>query len=676
MENKEQALRITAYLILTSIIFLALISRLFYLQVIETQQFQQLSESNRTRVISSPARRGDILDKKGKLLATSKPVFSIRYTPDTSNNAEVMAAKLEKLLEDPDITKESILKTIKENPRKYVPVEIARLPWGEEGWETVSRLEENRRDLPGISIEEQPLRVYPNGSLAGHILGYVGKINEEELEENKKYEYSIQDWIGKTGVERFAELIRYENSTVVGLRGKDGVRQVEVDVQNRRVQELTSIPPTPGYNVVLTIDADLQKVMEASMDQLIADLRKSFPKANAAGAVLLDVRTGAILASVSRPSINPNDFVDGSYPDKSDYYNDPEKKPMLNRVFQGAYPPGSTFKLIPGMAALEAGVKVTDTVSCKGAYWRPPYIKCTAAHGTVDFYKAVAKSCNTYFQEMGRRAGIDGIAKVAEEFGLGQKTDTLGILNETSGILPSPEWKKALYEPIIEKKYEEKRKELEKEYDAILSAAKEGKEKDSALSKYEEKLRVLEAQHKIDYNFYTKWQAFETYNTSIGQGSNNYTVIQLANYIATIANGGTRYRPYLVDRIVSPSGKIVQQYKPEALNKVSVSQKNLASVRLGMKSVTEPGGTASSIFSGFPSSIGAGAKTGTAQTGRAGDKKDADFHGVFVAFAPYEKPEIAFAAVVEYGEHGSTSGGKVARAVFDEYFGLTGNKEE
>lgn len=201
-------------------------------------------------------------------------------------------------------------------------------------------------------------------------------------------------------------------------------------------------------------------------------------------------------------------------------------------------------------------------------------------HGTVDFYKAVAKSCNTYFQEMGRRAGIDGIAKVAEEFGLGQKTDTLGILNETSGILPSPEWKKALYEPIIEKKYEEKRKELEKEYDAILSAAKEGKEKDSALRKYEEKLRVLEAQHKIDYNFYTKWQAFETYNTSIGQGSNNYTVIQLANYIATIANGGTRYRPYLVDRMISPSGKIVQQYKPEVLNKVSVSQKNLASVRL------------------------------------------------------------------------------------------------
>lgn len=676
MDNKEQALRITVFLVLVSLAFVALISRLFFLQIVETQQFQQLSESNRTRIISIPARRGDILDKNGKLLATSKPVFSIQYTPSqTDDDIEVIAKRLEELLKDPDITKESIIKTIKENPRRYVPVEIARLPYGDQGWETVSRLEENRRDLPGISIEEQPLRVYPNGPLAGHILGYVGKINEEELEKNRQYEYGIQDWIGKTGIERFAELVRYEKGTVIGLRGKDGVRQVEVDAGNRKIQELTSIPPTPGHNVVLTIDADVQKAMETSMDALIADLQKSNPKAMAASAVLLDVKTGAILAAASRPTINPNDFVDGSYPEKSDYYNNPGKKPMFNRVFQGTYPPGSTFKMITAMAALEAGVSPSNTVTCRGAYWNPPYIKCWGVHGTVNMEKAIARSCNTYFQEAGRRAGIDNIAKVAKEFGLGEKTETLGILNETEGILPSPQWKKALYEPIIEKKYEEKRKELEKEYEDVLAKAK-GKERESALRDYEEDLRILEAQHKIDENFYTKWQPFETYNTSIGQGSNNYTVIQLANYVATLANNGTRYRPYLIDRVVSPTGKVVQKYKPEILNKVSVSQEHMEVVRKGMKAVASPGGTAYSIFSHFPANIGVAAKTGTAQTGRAGDRKDRDFHGAFVAFAPYDHPQVAFAAIIEYGEHGGTSGGRIAAAVFEEYFGLTGKKAE
>lgn len=676
MDNKEQALRIKVYLVLVSIVFLALISRLFYLQIIQTQQFEQLSERNRTRLITIPARRGDILDRNGELLAASKPVFSILYTPSEGDDLENVAAKLESFLNDPNITKESIIKTVNEHPRKYASVEIARLPYGEEGWETVSRLEENRRELPGISIEEQPIRLYPNGALAGHILGYVGKINEKELEANRQYQYGMQDWIGKTGVERFAELVRYEKGTVIGLRGKDGVRQVEVDAGNRRIQELTSISPTPGHNVVLTIDIDLQKAMETSMDALIADLQKTNRKAMAAAAVAIDVKTGAILAAASRPTIDPNDFVDGSYPEKKEYYNNPGKKPMFNRVFQGTYPPGSTFKMITAMAALESGVKPMDRISCHGAYWRPPYIRCWQVHGTVNLERAIARSCNTYFQEMGRRAGIDNIAKVASEFGLGQKTNTLGIITESGGVLPSREWKKALYEPIIEKKYKEKRKELDEEYADALAKAKDEKEKDSALRKYQERLRIQEAQHKIDLNFYTEWQPFDTYNTSMGQGSNNYTVIQLANYVATIANGGTRYRPYLVDRVVSQSGQVVQKYKPEVLNKVSVSQENIALVREGMKAVTSPGGTAYSIFKHFPSNIGVGAKTGTAQTGRTGDRKDKDFHGVFVCFAPYEDPEIAFAAIVEYGEHGGTSGGKIASAVFEEYFGLNEKKAE
>jgi len=676
MEKKEQARRLNVFVVLLVVIFAALISRLFYLQVIQNQQFQQLSESNRLRLITIPARRGDILDKKGRVLATSEPVFVILFTPSDNIDADSVAAKLADVIGDPEITKESILETIKQQTRKYAPVEIARLPYEAKGWEVVSRLEENRMFLPGVSIEEYPQRIYPNGPLAGHILGYVGKINEQELEENRQYQYGIQDWIGKSGVERFAELIRYDQGNVIGLRGKDGVRQVEVDASNHRIQELTSIEPVSGHNVVLTIDTDLQKTMEESMDAVIADLQKTNPKAMAAAAVLIDVKTGAILAAASRPSINPNDFVDGSYPEKKDYYNNSAKKPMFNRVFQGTYPPGSTFKMITGMAALESGVKPSERVTCRGRYWIAPYIKCWSVHGTVDFYKALGGSCNTYFQEAGRRAGIDKVSEIAREFGLGEKTNTLGVLNESSGTLPEPQWKRDLYDPIVEKQYEEKRKQLEEELANTLSGLKNEEEKKEARKKYENKKAILEAQYKIDYKFYTTWQPYDTFNTSIGQGSNNYTVIQMANYVATIANGGNRYRPYLIDRVVTPSGQVVQQYKPELLNKVSVSQENLAVVRRAMKTVTDPGGTSYSLFKDFPPNIGVAAKTGTAQTGRTGDRKNKDFHGTFVAFAPYDNPEIAFAAVVEYGESGGGSGGYIAKAVFEEYFGLNKNKPQ
>ena len=676
MEKKDQFLRISIYLTIVVIIFLALMSRLFYLQIVQNQQFKQLSENNRTRLIPVPARRGDILDSHGKVLATSKPVFAVLLTPSDEMDLDKTATRLAQLIADPEITAAKIIDTVNSHPRKYVPVEIARLPWGEKGWEVVSRIEEHRRELPGISIEEQPLRYYPNGDMAGHILGYVGKINENELEENRQYKYDIQDWIGKTGIERFAELVSYENGTVVGLRGKDGVRQVEVDADNRRIQELTAIPPTPGYDVYLTINADLQRAMEKSMDEEIARLKESNPKAMSGGAVLLDVKTGAVLAMASRPVINPNDFVDGSYTDKKDYYGDPEIKPLFNRVVQGTYPPGSTFKLITGMAALEAGVDPNATVTCKGAYWRPPYIGCWKVHGTVDFYEAVQGSCNTYFQEAGRRGGIDRIAQVGEEFGLGQKTGTLGILNEAAGTLPSSQWKEALYRPIIEKKYADRRETLKKEYDAKLGAEADADNKDKLQHEYENRLKILEAQYDIDMRFYTSWQPFDTYNTSIGQGSNNYTIMQMANYVATLANGGRRYRPYLVDRIVSPSGKVVKRFGPEVQAEASVTQENMAHARKGMRMVAEPGGTAYFLFSQFPPHIAVGAKTGTAQTGRSGDKKDKDFHGLFIAFAPYDDPEVAFAGIIEYGEHGGTSAGRVAKAVFEEYFGLNKGAEE
>lgn len=675
MEKKESVMRIKVFTVILIVMFSGLIGRLFYLQVIEQQQFQQLSENNRLRLISTPARRGDILDKDGEMLATSKPVFAVLFTPSDNIDVEAVAGRLETILDDPEITKESIIETINKQNRKYVPVEIARVPYEENGWETVARLEENRMELPGVSIEEHPIRIYPKGELAGHVIGYVGKINETELEENRQYQYGIQDWIGKTGIERYAELVKYDQGTVVGLRGNDGVRQVEVDAGNRKVQELTSIEPVSGHNVVLTIDSDLQEAMENSMDQVIASIRRSNPKAKAAAAVAIDVKTGAILAVASRPAINPNDFVDGSYPEKQDYYNSADK-PLFNRVFQGTYPPGSTFKPITGMAALEAGVSPAFRVNCSGAYWHAPYIKCWSVHGSVDYRRAMGGSCNTYFQEAGRRAGIDRISQIGKEFGLGEKTNTLGVITESGGTMPSAQWKKELYEPIVKKNYDEKREQLEEDLANALKGVKDEAAEEKARQDYDNKLKTLEAEYKRDSNFYTSWHAFDTYNTSIGQGSNNFTVIQLANFVATLANGGNRYRPYLVDKVESNTGNVVQQYEPELLNKVSVSPENIAITKRAMKAVTDPGGTSYSIFSHFPSNIGVAAKTGTAQTGRTGDRKDRDFHGVFLAFAPYDNPEIAFAAIVEYGQSGGGSGGLIARDVFEEYFGLNQNQAE
>ncbi|NLO89254.1 MAG: penicillin-binding protein 2 [Clostridia bacterium] len=676
LKKREQDLRLTVYFVLVVLVFFLLVSRLFYLQIIQNQQFMQLSESNRLRLIQIPARRGDILDSKGNIVATSVPVFSVFITPSEDLDLESIAHKLSNIIDDPDITAENIIETVEKQTRKYEPVEIARLHWGEKAWEIMAKLEENRQELPGVSIEERPMRYYPHGELLGNILGYVGKISEDELEKYSMYKYSMQDWIGKTGIERFAELIRYEDGRVIGLKGQDGVHQIEVDANNRKIQELVAISPTPGYNVVLTIDLELQRALEEAMDEVIADVKKKNPKAMAGGAVVLDVKTGKILAAASRPTVNPNDFVDGSFAEKKDYYNDPKKRPLYNRVFQAQYPPGSTFKLVTAMAALEKGVNPKESLTCKGAYWKPPYIKCWNVHGRVNLYSAIGESCNTYFQEAGRRAGIDKMVEIAKEFGLGEKTNALGIINESSGLLPSPQRKKEQYQPIIENKYRTELEALEEEYKNMLEKAESAEEQEKIKRNYENRKRILEAQYKIDLNFYTKWQPFDTYNTSIGQGSNNYTIIQLANYVATIANGGKRYRPYLIDKVLSPDGKVVQEYKPELIKEVSVSDTTLAHVRRGMKAVTEPGGTAYFLFKDFPSHIGVGAKSGTAQTGRSGDRKNKDFHGVFVAFAPYDNPQIAFACIIEYGESGGGSAGRVAKAVFEEYFGLKEKEKE
>ena len=683
MEDSKKQLKakLKVYFVLVLLIFLSLVSRLFFLQVVNAEVYQTKSDGNRIRTLTIPARRGDILTRDGKVLATSKPVYTISVSH--LNNQELekqVAQRLESLLPELDISSEAILEKLSQHYRRYEPMEILKLPWGENALEIISRIEERRGELPGVVIQSEPMRYYPEGPLAGHLLGFVGQINEKELETYREYKYDINDKIGKMGLEKAFELWFDEENREAGLRGQKGAQQVEVNAGHRIVRELpVTISAMPGSNLRLTIDYKLQKVMEEKMNEVIENIRQNQnPKARAGAAILLDVRTGAILAMSSKPEMNPNDFVDGSFSQKADYYNDPQLKPTFNRAIQAVYPPGSTFKPITAMAALESGkMKASDPpIYDSGAYWKAPYIKCWQAHGWVNFYQAIARSCNTFFQYAGEKAGIEHISRVAREFGLGETTGLKDLGGEAKGVLPTPEWKKELNSILVEAKYAKEREKMEEKYEEMFKSAESSEEKERLMKSRQQEERVLEARYKIDLKFETTWHPFDTYNTSIGQGSNSYSVLQLANYTATLANGGRRYRPYLVDQIIAGDGRILYQSKPEIIKEVDVSLQSIEETRLGMLQVTQPGGTAWSLFRHFPDHIKVAAKTGTAQTGLRGDDRKKDFHGVFIAFAPYDNPEIAFAGVIEYGQSGSGSAGLVAKALFEEYFGIYRDQEE
>ncbi|WP_369397260.1 penicillin-binding transpeptidase domain-containing protein [Syntrophomonas palmitatica] len=413
------------------------------------------------------------------------------------------------------------------------------------------------------------------------------------------------------------------------------------------------------------------------MEQNLQRLQQQNPKAKVASAVVLNVKTGEVLAMASSPALNPDDWKGNFKPELTDYYipqgsYDPMKPGALsNRAIQSTYPPGSTFKPITGMAALEMGVMdpLHDLVNCSGSYWVAPFIKCTGVHGNVSYYNALAVSCNTYFQEMGRRAGKDEIIHVASEFGLGSRTG-IDLPYEEKGLLPTAAWKKEIGTALLKRKYERLFKELDRKYANLMLDAADAEERQKLERKKDAEKAQLEAERKIDYNFNTNWQPYNTFNMSIGQGDNDYTVIQLANYAATIANGGFLMKPHVVKKIVSHEGKVLKIIKPEVVHEVDISPLSIAETKRAMLAVTQPGGTAYSLFSHFPADIQVGAKTGTAETGRSGDNPRKEYHGVFIAFAPVDNPQIAMAAVVEYGNAGYASAGYLVRDVFEQYFGV------
>jgi len=491
--------------------------------------------------------------------------------------------------------------------KKYMPIRLKT----NVDFETVARIEEKR--LPGVVIEVEPIRNYIYGSEAAHIFGYVGEISKNELEALKDKGYRAGDLVGKMGLEKVLEPY---------LKGTNGGKQVEVNAFGKPIKVLGEIPPVPGDTIILTIDSELQRVAEKALqDQLLklqTDKIKPFPNAKRGAVVVLNVKTGEVLAMASVPSFDPNMFARGlTAKEWEDLSNNP-LKPLVNIAISETYPPGSVFKMITAIAALENNItNEKETIYDRGVYWTilPKKDWKPGGHGVVNMIKAIAESCNIYFFEMGRRLGIDLIEKYAKMFGLGQITG-IELPGEKAGVVASREYKEKTFK---------------------------------------------KAEDKI-------WYPAETLDAAIGQGYHQFTPLQIACYISAIANEGYWMKPYIIKSIVDANGRTVFDSKPEIAGKVNVSKKTFEIVKQGMRGVVSPGGTAYGVFSNFPIPIAA--KTGTAQW----DLKKAP-HGWFVTFAPYDNPEIAIAVFIEQAGSGGSTGGPVARAILEEYFHLNSNAD-
>jgi len=693
-ERKPYIHRILGLGLIVVLVFSILGFNLWHLQIDRGSYFAAKAQGNVMKLVKVTPTRGDIVDRNGKLLVTSVPQFVLNLdvldlkqsnSKDWKDVVRRLAVYIKPYWPIPNQTVESITIDILANSQnhqweRYRPVAILdKVP------QTLqASIAEHQEELPGVSVEAIPVRDYRKTVLAGQLLGFVREIKDaEEIAYFNKnsdaqaanFVYSQGDSVGKDGVERSYDF---------WLRGVEGVQQVEVDNSARPISKKMIKPSKAGKTVQLTIDADLQKVVADSLDGVIAGIQKDNPKAKAGAAVVIDVKTGKILAMVSRPTMDPNELTGSISQAVSDKYFTNKVSPAasVNRALSGVYPPGSVFKMVTGMAALKLNMttpyeQIIDKKSSLGNIESQQ--QGTSEWGSNEFlnvnlYKALAKSSNIYFQVMGRRAfeaNPETIKQIANEFGLGVKSG-IDLPNESIGTAPSAEWKKAYFGPKYVKIRDEKLAKIESDYAPQLAKASDAKAKQKLQTAKDSQVYQVNAEYQQNVSDFVDWKVYDSYNNSIGQGYNSYTPLQLANYTATIVNGGKHFRPYIVNKLLDPTtGKTFQETQPKVLNSVSVSPEILDHIKQGMRAVVtgsgNNAGTAQGIFRDLPEFTG-GAKTGTAQVGNIYTDLGQVYNGVFVAFAPYDDPQIAFAGVVEFGEHGGSTAGNVAKAAFMKYF--------
>lgn len=572
-------------MIISVLVIAVLIGRAAYLQIYQGEYYAGLADGNRIRIVPSMAPRGTFYDRNGELLVTNRPGFSVSLLPLTAPISDDVIARLSDLLKVPtDEIKTKIAGHSGFNP---IRIKTDVTP------DIVSIIEEQKSQYPGVVIEVTPIRDYILKQEGAHTFGYVSEINDTELEKMKDEGYKSGDIIGKFGIEKI-----YDKE----LRGENGGQQVEVDVSGKPVQILGRKEPVPGDDLELTIDIKLQQAAEKAVDEQLTQIG-----AHAAAAVVMNPQTGEILAMVSRPAFDPNLFAHGISSKDWNQLNNNPYHPMDNKTITGEYPPGSTFKIVTGTAALTEGVVTPDEqIFDSGHHWIIPKGNADGeALGWLNFRSALAHSDNVYFYEMGNRLGIDRLEKYARMFGLGAKTG-IDLPYEASGLVANRRYK-------------------EKNFD-------DG-----------------------------EWYLSETFDAAIGQGFNLVTPLQAAMVMGEIAADGKRYKPHVVNRIIAPDGSVVKDFQPELLSQLDVPEEDIKLVQDGLHDVTKYG-TAASSFRGFTVDIAG--KTGTAENSQGRD------HGWFVAYAPFDNPNVVVAVIVENGGYGSQSAVPIGRKILEAAFGL------
>lgn len=681
INKKSINFRYNTITIFTYLIGIILIVQLFNLQIVHGAKYREESNTRLTRESTLEATRGEILDRSGNVLVSSSQKFNLElYKSKIDTNAlNDSILKIIQVLEKYNVSYVDSF-PIKIDPFEYTIVDTNLSNWKsnngidenataeetfykfkdkykiqntdiseirkiiairyaivQEGYsstksltiakdiprEAVAEFSEEGDEFPGINISVQPVRQYKQGTLASHILGYASKIGSEEYQK-KKDEYNQNDIIGKTGIEAVFE--KY-------LKGKNGTKQIDMAVDGTITAEVVEKEAVAGSNVVLTIDSQLQKIAEEALKDNIEKIKnggfgKSYD-AKGGSCVVMNVKTGEVLAMASYPDYNPQSFADGISNEEWKSYNENKSYPLLNKCIQSSYEPGSIFKMVTAIAGLESGnISLTEKINDTGVYkkygaeWKCwYYTDYHRGHGYLNVIGAIEKSCNFFFYETADRMGIDTLDKYATYFGLGKKTG-IELPSETAGTLASKDYAKSIK---------------------------------------------------------GSWNPGDTINAAIGQGYNKFTPLQMTKYISMIANGGNNVNVSIVKTIQNADGTEVSkdeinEYVKEKLGLTEENTENITlnkdyvnAVREGMKSVTSgESGTAYVRFKDF--NIKVGGKTGSAEAGKDANGNDI-VNAWFAAFAPYDDPEIAVVVMVENGGHGNYTA-EAVRNIMAEYFGM------
>lgn len=603
IEEKSRT-NLAFYIIVIVAIFLIFTVRLFNLQIVKGHENQFLAEGNRLRIQEFMAPRGIIFDKNKNALVKNIPLYSLEIYPvdlprEKSERIKIYEALAKFLGED---IKEVIDEI--ENEKLYSNESVVIKPSLER--EEAMKMQIAFRNLSGVRVNIIPTREYEQAGGLSHILGYIGKISEKVLEKSQN-EYSINDYIGQNGLE-----LAYEEY----IKGEKGAKRVEVDSTGRIQRELETKDPQAGYDIITTLDADLQKKAEEVLKAKVQGLQKEGKSdVKHAVAVALDPQTGGILAMVSIPSYDNNKFSQGIKPEEYEAILNDSQKPMLNRAISGVYPSGSTIKPIIAAAGLDKGVitehtSINDPGEIKIGDWVFPDWK---NHGVVDVRKAIAVSCNVFFYAVGggwediKGLGVDLIDQYLDRFGFGKPTD-IEIPGEALGNIPSPEWKeKVKGEP---------------------------------------------------------WYLGDTYHLAIGQGDLLVTPLQMVNAISAIANGGKLYKPHFVSKVIDKENNVIKEFSPEILSDSLVDNNySIEVTRQGMRQAVESSTGSARQLQDLP--VASAGKTGTAQFDATDLEK---YHAWFTAFAPYDNPEIAIVVLVEKGGEGNEVAEPIANEILKYYF--------